>query len=77
MVGEAIATRPTPNLYQEMEAKGVEAVLLCGLRSSQRNDILKYCIDHDILAYVRPNIGDLLISNAQSFRMNNLPVLVP
>lgn len=76
VVGEAIATRPTPNLYQEMEAKGVEAVLLCGLRSSQRNDILKYCIDHDILAYVRPNIGDLLISNAQSFRMNNLPVLL-
>ncbi len=28
--------------------------MLCGLASSQRNDILKYCIDHDVMAYVRP-----------------------
>lgn len=76
VIGEAIATRPTPDIYREIETSGAEAVLLCGIRSSQRNDILKYCIDHDVLAYVRPNIGDLLISNAQSFRMNNLPVLL-
>lgn len=76
IIGEAIATRPTPDIYREIENSGAEAVLLCGIRSSQRNDILKYCLDHDVLAYVRPNIGDLLISNAQSFRMNNLPVLL-
>lgn len=74
--GEAIVTRPTPDIYKEIERRNIEAVLLCGIRSSQRNDILKYCIEKDILAYVRPNIGDLILNNAQTFRMNNLPVLL-
>ncbi len=76
LVGEAMATRPSPEIYREIEASGVEAVLLCGLRSSQRNDILKYCVEHDVAAYVRPNIGDLLISNAHNLQMNNLPVFL-
>ena len=37
------------------------AVMLCGVPSSERNDLLKYCIDRNIEAYVRPNIGDLLV----------------
>lgn len=76
IIGEAIATHPAFDIYREIEASGAGAVLLCGIQSSQRNDILKYCIEHDISAYVRPNLGDLLISNAKRFRMNNLPVLL-
>lgn len=76
MVGEAEASRPLDALEAQLRDTGAEAVLLCGIASSRRNDILKYCIDHDILAYVRPNIGDLLISNGQNLRMNHLPVLL-
>ena len=76
LAGEAIATRPLPDILAEIEDTAAEAVLLCGLRSSLRNDILKYCVEHDIAAYVRPNIGDLLISNAETFQMNNLPVFL-
>lgn len=76
MVGEAEASRPLDVLEAQLRDTGAEAVLLCGIASSRRNDILKYCIDHDILAYVRPNIGDLLISNGQNLRMNHLPVLL-
>lgn len=76
MVGEAEASRPMDGLEAQLRDTGAEAVLLCGIASSRRNDILKYCIDHDILAYVRPNIGDLLISNGQNLRMNHLPVLL-
>ena len=76
MVGEAEAGRPMDALEAQLRDTGAEAVLLCGIASSRRNDILKYCIDHDILAYVRPNIGDLLISNGQNLRMNHLPVLL-
>ena len=76
MVGEAEASRPMDGLETQLRDTGAEAVLLCGIASSRRNDILKYCIDHDILAYVRPNIGDLLISNGQNLRMNHLPVLL-
>ena len=76
MVGEAEASRPMDGLETQLRDTGAEAVLLCGIASSRRNDILKYCIDHDILAYVRPNIGVLLISNGQNLRMNHLPVLL-
>ena len=76
MVDEAEASRPMDALKAQLRDTGAEAVLLCGIASSRRNDILKYCIDHDILAYVRPNIGDLLISNGQNLRMNHLPVLL-
>lgn len=76
LIGEVDVAQPNENIFEKIENVNAEAVLLCGIQSSQRNDILKYCIEHDVLAYVRPNIGDLLISNAQSFRMNNLPVLL-
>lgn len=58
---------------KEVKAK---SVMLCGLASTQRNDIIKYCIDNDIKAFVRPNIGDFMISNAQIVQMANLPVMI-
>lgn len=57
----------------EVKAK---SVMLCGLASTQRNDIIKYCVDNDIKAFVRPNIGDFMISNAQIIQMANLPVMI-
>ena len=38
--------------------------------------LLKYCIDRNIEAYVRPNIGDLLVKGARAMQLDNLPVLV-
>lgn len=52
-----------------------EVVFMCGVVSSERNTILKYCIQHDIPAYIRPKIGDLLVSGAKRMHLNNLPVL--
>lgn len=53
-----------------------EVVMLCGIPSSSRNDIMKYCIGHNIEAYVRPNIGDFLIKGAHPLQLSNLPVLL-
>lgn len=53
-----------------------DSVMLCGLASSQRNDILKYCVENDIRVFVRPNIGDFIISNGEALQMANLPVLI-
>lgn len=52
-----------------------EAVFLCGLRSSTRNTILKFCIAHSIEAYIRPKIGDILVSSANRVHLMNLPFL--
>lgn len=52
-----------------------EAVFLCGLRSSTRNTVLKFCIAHHIEAYIRPKIGDILVSSASRIHLMNLPFL--
>lgn len=53
-----------------------QAAMLCGVSSSMRNDIVKYCINTGMEAYVRPNIGDLLIKGAKPLQLSNLPVLL-
>ena len=63
-------------LYRMMGEKKIRAVMLCGIPSSLRNDLVKYCIDHNVESYVRPNIGDFLIKGAQSLQLDNLPVLL-
>lgn len=52
-----------------------EAVLLCGLSSSDRNTVLKYCIEADVQAYIRPKIGDILVSGSHRIHLMNMPML--
>ena len=66
----------TEAIYMVLREKNARAVMLCGVPSSLRNDLVKYCIDHNIEAYVRPNIGDFLIKGAKSLQLDNLPVLL-
>lgn len=60
-------------LLQEQQP---DAVMLCGLHSSQRNTILKYCIEQDILVYLRPNIGDYIVNSAKNIQAANLPIML-
>lgn len=62
-------------IFGQILESGAEAVMLCGIQSSPRNDLVKFCIKHSIVAYIRPNIGDLLIGESTTFMLNNLPVL--
>ena len=66
----------TEEIFKLVEGHHARAVMLCGIPSSVRNDLVKYCIDHGIEAYVRPNIGDFLIKGARSLQLDNLPVLL-
>ena len=54
---------------------GAEAVILCGLRSSLRNTLLKQCMAQGISAYVRPKIGDLLLSGGTQVHRAGMPFL--
>ena len=51
-------------------------VMLCGIHSTPRNTILKYCIMEDIPVYIRPNIGDFIVNSADEIQLANLPVLM-
>ena len=54
---------------------GVEALFLCDVPTKLRNVILKYSSFHSIQVYLRPRIGDVLLSGARHLHMSNLPVL--
>ena len=59
-----------------IESNTAEAVMLCGIHSSQRNDILKYCISNGINVYIRPNIGDYIVNSSKQLQMASLPVML-
>ena len=54
---------------------GMETVFLCGVHSSDRNRILKFCVERNITAYVLPRIGDILMSGAKRVNLFHLPFL--
>ncbi|MBO6047528.1 MAG: sugar transferase, partial [Erysipelotrichaceae bacterium] len=53
----------------------VDAVFLMGVQSHDRNGIIKYCIDHRIVAYVIPRVGDVMMQAAERINILHLPVL--
>lgn len=54
---------------------GAQAVILCGLHASLRNTLLKQCVMRGISVYVRPKIGDLLLSGGTQVHLAGLPFL--
>ena len=52
-----------------------EVVFLCGIHSHERNIIIKYCILHNITAYIIPRIGDVIMSGAKSVHLFHLPMM--
>lgn len=62
-------------VQRSLEENEAEAVFVCGVASSTRNLILKYCIARGIEVYLRPKLGDLLVSSARRVQMFNVPIL--
>ena len=52
-----------------------QTVFVSGVHSHERNVILKYCVEHGIMMYLVPRIGDVLMSGAQQMHMFHLPML--
>ena len=55
--------------------KDADAVFLVGIHSHDRNIIAKYCMIHDITAYVIPRVGDLILASAHRIHLLYLPML--
>lgn len=62
-------------IFDELASGLYNFVLLLGVASSERNDIIKYCISNDIEICVRPNIGDFLIQSGHMAQIDHLPVM--
>ena len=52
-----------------------EIVFLAGVHSHDRNIIIKYCVEHDIAAFVIPRIGDVLMAGAHRMHLFHLPIM--
>lgn len=55
--------------------QNVEALFLVDISSHKRNRIIKYCMKKNIIVYVQPRIGDILLSSARSVHMFHLPMM--
>ena len=86
MLIRAYGLRKKYNVVRSMEAErclktgcealqDVQTVYLCGIHSQARNQILKFCVDRGITAYVVPRIGDILMSGSKRVNLFHLPFL--
>lgn len=55
--------------------RNMETVFLCGVHSTDRNRVLKFCVEHNITAYVLPRIGDILMSGGKRVNLFHLPFI--
>lgn len=63
------------SLQELFEAlKSVDAIFLCGVPSDYRNEVVKFCIANDKVAYVKPKISDTIIRGGKTIQLLNIPV---
>ena len=62
-------------LSKKFGDNGIEVVCMRDVQSHERNQILKYCINHKITVYVVPRVGDMLMRGAQDLHMLHLPIV--
>lgn len=55
--------------------RDMETVFLCGVHSTDRNRILKFCVEQNITAYVLPRIGDILMGGGKRVNLFHLPFI--
>lgn len=56
------------------QLEGYEAVFITGVHSALRDDILKYCVAHDIRCYVVPHVGDVIMMGAKHMDLFSVPI---
>ena len=54
---------------------GMEIVFFAGVHSKQRNIIIKYCVQNNLVSFIIPRVGDVLMASAHKMHMLHLPVL--
>lgn len=64
-----------PQLFEVIRSYSPKGIMLCGVNSTRRNDLIKFCHASGLDAYVRPSIGDILMQGAETMRIDNLPVM--
>ncbi|MBE5921237.1 MAG: sugar transferase [Lachnospiraceae bacterium] len=53
-----------------------EAVILCDIPGETRNDLVKFCFDKSIRAYVTPKLSDVILLGADNSNIFDSPLLI-
>lgn len=59
-------------LFEILE--NADAVFLCGVPSDYRNEVVKHCISHGKVAYIKPKISDTIIRGGKTIQLMNVPI---
>ena len=75
MICESVSTKTD---YQDMTEKILQydGVILCDLPSDLRNNLIKFCFDKQLRAYIVPEISDIIIRGADNLRLFDTPLLL-
>lgn len=57
------------------QIEGCSVVFVVGVSATLRNGIAEYCVEHGVVAYIAPHVGDILLSGARPMQMFSVPVL--
>ncbi len=53
-----------------------DGVILCETKAYIRNELVKYCFEHDIRSYVVPKISDILLLGSEQIHLFDTPLLL-
>lgn len=62
--------------FKIADLKKIDCVFLIDIHSHQRNQIMKYCVAHNIQVMILPRLGDVIMSGASELHILHLPVLM-
>ena len=73
---DIVATPSVRELLKDLRMLDeVETAFLIGVHSRDRNIIIKYCVEHNVDAFIIPRVGDVIMSGAHRMHMFHLPIL--
>ncbi len=58
------------------EILNFEGIILCDVPAQMRDDLVKYCFDHSLRAYISPKISDIILRGADDIRLFDTPLLL-
>ncbi|MCF0185101.1 MAG: sugar transferase, partial [Bacteroidaceae bacterium] len=52
-----------------------DAVVICDVDAKDRNDLLKYCYEHDVRTFLTPKISDVIIGGGERIHLFDSPLI--
>ncbi len=53
-----------------------DGVIICDIPAQQRNDLVKFCFEKKLRAYIAPKISDIILRGADDIRLFDTPLLL-